>query len=385
MKVKKLHLPQGAILEHAVWMLDLANDTIMIRNLKDEIVYWNQGAERLYGWTREEALGKYVHVFLNTTFPRPLADVFEEFLGTGHWDGVLEHSKKDGTRVIVASRWTLQRNEEGKPTAYLEINNDITARVQAESELQKAHAEMEKRVAERTTELRQTNRMLVEQIAERKRAEQSLKALSLRLISAQEEERRRISRDLHDDLGQVLIYISLDLERAMSVADINRKNELIKKVLETDREAHRRLHELSSLLRPPVLDDVGIMAAIHTYVSEFSERTGVESELDLRCSDQEIPEDFTTSIYRILQEALTNVSKHAKAKTVTIALHSVSGNVILQIQDDGVGCNFGAIHPDQRHGISGMQERAELLGGSFALSSSGKGTKIVVSFPVREE
>jgi PAS domain S-box-containing protein len=237
-KVVKNHLhspikKQNVFLKQAE-ILDLANDTIMIRDLDDRIVYWNQGAERLYGWSRKEAIGSYVHTFLKTTFPKSLQEIFREFLSTGHWDGQLEHSKKDGSRIIVASRWTLQRNETGEPSAYLEINNDITERKRSEIELKKAHDLLEKRVEERTSELLEANKRLRAQIAEREKTEQALKALSARFIVAQEQERRRISRDLHDDLGQILTLMNLDLERALRIGSSVRKAALIRGVLQTN-------------------------------------------------------------------------------------------------------------------------------------------------------
>src|SRR5437773_3735815 len=103
-----------SVFEKQAEILDLANDTIMIRDLNDRIVYWNQGAERLYGWSKTEALGSFVHSFLQTKFPKPLEEIFAQFFQQGHWEGILEHSKKDGKRIVVASRWTLRRDEEGK-------------------------------------------------------------------------------------------------------------------------------------------------------------------------------------------------------------------------------------------------------------------------------
>jgi PAS domain S-box-containing protein len=119
-------------------LLDLANDTIMVRDLNDTITYWNQGAQRLYGWTSAEAVGNLVHRFLNTEFPQPLEDIKEIVFKDGYWNGELVHSRRDGTRIAVASGWTLQRDELGEPVAYLEINQDITERKRSEAALRKS-------------------------------------------------------------------------------------------------------------------------------------------------------------------------------------------------------------------------------------------------------
>ncbi|MCL1470776.1 CHASE domain-containing protein [Argonema antarcticum] len=126
------------ILQQNMEMLDLANDSIIIQNLEDKITYWNQGAERLYGWTKTECVGQYIHTFLQTVFPKPLEEVMAIFLQEGHWEGELIQTKRDGTQIIVASRWTLQRDDLGYIIAKLEINNDITERKQAEEDLRLA-------------------------------------------------------------------------------------------------------------------------------------------------------------------------------------------------------------------------------------------------------
>lgn len=353
-------------------MLDFANDTIMIRDLKDRITYWNQGAERLYGWSRKEAIGQHVHSFLKTEFPEPLKNVLGYCRSKGHWEGVLIHTKRDGSRIVVSSRWTLEHDEKGKPIAFLEINHDITERKKAEDELQKANDELEERVVERTRELSIANARL--------------KALSARLISAQEEERWRISRDLHDDLGQILTSMNLNLQRSIQVQDRDKGMDLIRRVISANQEARNRLRELSSLLRPRVLDDVGLKEAIQTYISEFESRTGVKSIFVFDCKNEDFPDIATTNIYRILQEGLTNISKHAQAKIVKVELSIKDATAVLKILDNGAGFDPSLIKVDKTLGLLGMRERSELLGGRFHLSSSpGSGTEISVIFPISRE
>ncbi|MCT7991221.1 PAS domain S-box protein [Laspinema olomoucense] len=121
-------------------MLDQANDSILIRDLNDYIQYWNQGAERLYGWSLTEVKGQYIHEFLQTSFPEPLPKIMTSFLRDGHWRGELVHTKRDGTQVVVDSRWSLQRDEQNHPRAILEINTDISDRKQAELALKNSEA-----------------------------------------------------------------------------------------------------------------------------------------------------------------------------------------------------------------------------------------------------
>ncbi len=371
-------------------LLDLAHDTIMVRDLNDIIVYWNQGAEQLYGWSRKEALGKYVHTFLKTIFPQPFEEVRKSFLKKGFWNGMLIHKTRTGRTVIVDSRWTLDRDESGKARAYLEINNDITERKLAEEALQRARDELEIKVAERTKELSEANELLRNEISERNKVEEALRdsefklrALSARLLSAQEEERRNISRELHDDLGQILTAINLDLQRAVKTPNARKRLELLRQILSKNGEARSRIREISSLLRPGLLDDLGIREAIESHVSQFVSRTGIPVELVARCSSSDIPAEATTTIYRIVQEALNNISKYANAKKVSIKL-GVEGNEIqLQILDDGVGFDLSQVRTEHTLGLVGMRERARLLGGNFLLQASpGEGTSIAVTLPL---
>jgi PAS domain S-box-containing protein len=350
-------------------LLDLAHDTIMVRDLNDVIVYWNQGAEQLYGWSRKEAVGKYVHTFLQTIFPQPFEEVRKSFLKNGFWNGVLIHQTRSGRKVYVDSRWTLDRDESGKAQAYLEINNDITERKLAEEALQRARDELESKVTERTRELSEAN--------------DKLRSLSARLLNAQEEERRNISRELHDDLGQILTAINLDLQRAVKTPIAEKRLELLRQILTKNDEARSRIREISSLLRPGLLDDIGICEAIESYVSQFVSRTGIPVELSVKCSSSDIPAEATTTIYRIVQEALNNISKYANANKVSITLGIENEKIQLRILDDGVGFDLTQVRTEHTLGLIGMRERARLLGGKFTLQASpGAGTFIGVTLPV---
>jgi PAS domain S-box-containing protein len=137
-------------------LLNLTHDTIFVRDMSDSIRYWNRGAEELYGWTPEQAIGKSSHELLWTVFPSPLDDIQAEFLRTGRWEGELKHTKANGTQVIVASRWSLRRDEREQPIAVLETNNDITVRKRREQEIQSLNQEL----AKRSTELETINKEL---------------------------------------------------------------------------------------------------------------------------------------------------------------------------------------------------------------------------------
>jgi PAS domain S-box-containing protein len=148
------------ILRERASLLDLTHDTVFVRDMHDVITYWNRGAEELYGWTSEEALGQITHQLTRTIFPEPLDQINAELLRTGRWEGELIHTKRDGTRVVVATRWSLQRDEQGRPRAILETNNDVTERKEAEEAVRRSRDELEIKVKERTSDLQSVNKEL---------------------------------------------------------------------------------------------------------------------------------------------------------------------------------------------------------------------------------
>ena len=214
-------------------------------------------------------------------------------------------------------------------------------------------------------------------------SEKRLRALSVQLLSAQEDERRKISRDLHDDLGQVVTAITLDLERALGETRPDRAADSVRRALDANRTMLRKVHEMSSSLRPPLLDDLGLEEAVRSYIGEYQSRYQIEVLLRLRIHPGAcIPRTVQENVYRIVQEALTNVSKYAQVDEVEVAIESREDAMTLTVVDHGKGFRPDDVDP-RSLGLLGMRERAELLDGEFELTARpGTGTRIAVSIPL---
>ncbi len=212
-------------------------------------------------------------------------------------------------------------------------------------------------------------------------SETRLRALTTRLLDTQEEERRAIARDLHDDLGQLVTATSLDLQRAQAESSDERRGAAIGHALASTEMLLERVHEIATRLRPTVLDDFGLRDALQSLAAEFESARGVSVRTALGERGLDLPTEVSQNLFRIVQEALTNVTRHAEASEVEIELAAHPDRVELRIADDGRGFDPAAV--DQgRLGVLGMRERAELLGGTLVVSSApGDGTRIEVVIP----
>ncbi len=204
-----------------------------------------------------------------------------------------------------------------------------------------------------------------------------------RVVAAQELERRRLSRELHDETGQTLTSVLLGLQAIADAPASDRVGAEIERLRELVTQALQDVRRLAVELRPKALDDFGLLPALKRLGSGFSEQTGIRVEVESLLGEDRLPSEIETALYRIVQESLTNVIKHARASSVSVLVTRKSGSVIAVIEDDGRGFDAGAGR-DEGLGLVGMEERVALLDGRLQIESSeGAGTTIVAEVPLR--
>jgi PAS domain S-box-containing protein len=368
-------------------LLDLSNDAIFVRDAADRITYWNKSASELYGYSREEAMGRVSHELFRTEFPEPLERITEQLQQDNRWTGELIHRHKDGSRIVVASRWALDRDGRGHQKRVLETNNDITqqklnerALRESEERLRTLSDGLEIQVRARTQELEQRNAEILQQ-------SEQLRELSNRLLKTQDDERRRIARELHDSAGQLITVLGMNLAGiAQRVGQNPSLSETVEDTQNLVQQLSREIRTTSYLLHPPLLDENGLSQAIHWYMQGLKERTDLEIELSVREDFGRLPADLELTIFRIVQEGLTNIHRHSGSKTATIRLSRSADSVLLRIEDHGKGISpekLAALRAQRTGvGITGMRERVRHLKGVMDIQSNGTGATISVTFPV---
>lgn len=216
------------------------------------------------------------------------------------------------------------------------------------------------------------------------RTEQALMSLRRKLVEVQEEERRNIARDLHDEIGQVLTGLKLLLEAsdgAPSGAEVGRRQ-----AIDLVDDLMRKVRDLSLDLRPSMLDEMGLVPTLHWMVRRYSSQTGVDVELAHDTLDGRLGDSVETAAYRIVQEALTNVARHASTDSARVSLHQANGTLGIVVEDDGAGFDPEEVFSrSSLVGLAGVRERAQLLGGTLQVESGeGEGTRVRVTLPTGE-
>ena len=262
----------------------------------------------------------------------------------------------------------------GATVGIVGVSQDLTGRKQIEKQLQSSREELEKRVEERTEELR--------------RANESLRDLSARLLQIRDEEARRLARELHDSVGQMLVAIGMNIATVQAQSEkldevgaraVAENSVLVKQISD-------EIRTISYLLHPPLLDEMGLASALRWYVEGFSARSKIKVELQVPADLRRLPAEIETTIFRVVQECLTNIHRHSGSRTAAIRLREQGSEIVVTAEDAGVGLPAEKLvqGPQARSGIGfrGMSERLKHLGGTLEIRSTTAGTTVTATLPV---
>jgi len=335
-------------LETQAALLDLAHDAVIVRQFDGTILLWNRGAHEMYGWDKQHVLGKTTHSLLRTEFPKPLREIEEDLRHAGRWEGELVHTTRAGDRRFVNSRWALLK-QENADSVVMEINTDIS---------------------------------------DRKQSEETLRRLSAYLMTLQDEERRRIARELHDSTGQKLAAAKLQLDTLVKSGKLKPHEKTIAETAQWIDDCFQEVRTLSQLLHPPLLDEAGLLSATRWLVDGFSDRAKIPIDLQISGEIGRLPQPVELALFRVIQESLSNIRRHSGAKQAQIKLRRNEGAVFLEVRDNGKGMPPNVVsksgHGKQVVGVGilGMRERLSQLGGTLEIDSDKSGTTVKVHVPL---
>lgn len=358
-----------ALQAHLAAIVESSSDGIVSATLEGVLMTWNAGAARIFGYAPEEAIGRRV-----TDIIRP-PDTIDEAATEQRIARVREAAdrdaqelvrlRKDGTQIVLSSVACPLRRPDGSAFGVAAILRDVTESRRRDEELRTRNAELEVRASQ-------------------------MRALTARMLTVREEERTRISREVHDELGQLLTGIKMDLRwigrRIVPGLAPAAVQEVSARLTEVDALVNRTIETVQRIaveLRPSVLDALGLPAALRDEARRFGRRTGNIVELDVEVAAP--PTDIATTLFRVAQELLTNVARHASASRVHIRLDETAAGWRLTVADDGVGVRDDPTGKPTSLGLLGIQERLNAVGGSFQLTSErGGGTVAIAQVPLRE-
>jgi PAS domain S-box-containing protein len=364
-------------------IVDSTDDAIVSKNLDGVITSWNRGAKLLFGYSAEEAIGQNITLIVPPDRRREEEKILEQ-LKRGeridHFETV--RVRKDGTTLDISLTISPVKDAAGRVVGASKIARDITASKEAEKALKNVKNELEAQVLERTRDLQN-------QIQETQRAEGNLRALTGRLLQVQDDERRRMARELHDSVGQLLAAINMNISKV--VREKEKLSSVAEKCVEENatlmQKVSQEIRTVSYLLHPPLLDEVGLRSAVKWYIEGFVERSKINVNLDMSADFDRLSSDQEIALFRVVQECLTNIHRHSGSSKAAIHIARNDGRVQLEVKDEGSGIaldkqlalnSSGALGV----GVRGMRERLRQLGGNLEIQSNGKGTIVIATLPV---
>jgi PAS domain S-box-containing protein len=346
-----------SVRDYAIFMLDPDG----------HVLTWNKGAEALKGYSREEIVGKHFSIFyppeaISSGWPQHELELAEK---QGRLSDEGWRLKKDGSSFWASVVITALHSPNGQLVGFAKVTQDLSARRQNEERIQLLNNDLRAKVAEldeakRTVELRTLE----------------LQKLSGDLLRVQDEERRRLARELHDDLGQKLIAAKLSMPTGGQSQE----------VIEILDDAMASVRNLSYLLHPPLLDESGLHSALHWFIEGMQKRSGIKISLVFTPSTfPRLSEDIETTIFRVVQESLTNVYRHSKSPSARVEIEKQPEWVTIRVRDHGVGLPLTSYAKGPSKigvGVSGMRERLRQFGGDLTVSRADPGTLVEGKLPL---
>ncbi|MGB8659059.1 MAG: PAS domain S-box protein, partial [Candidatus Acidiferrum sp.] len=358
-------------------IVDSSDDAIISKTLEGVITSWNVGAERLFGYTAAETIGRHISIII------PLERLDEETrilarlrqgLRIEHFDTI--RVGKDGSKREISLTISPVRDASGKIIGASKIARDIAGRKRAERELHESDQRfraladaLDTQVQFRTQELQRRNSEILEQ-------SDRLRDLSARLMRVQDEERRRIALELHDSVGQNLAALGMTLARLEDDAkhDPTRFSESIKDAKDMIQKLTQEIRTTSYLLHPPMLDELGLRSALRWYTEGLAKRSELSIEVNIPDDLERLAPEMELAIFRLVQESLTNIHRHSGSKTAVIRVAREGDKIYAEVQDRGTGMSQERFAEVQSQtvgvGIRGMKERVRQLCGELTIDSN---------------
>jgi PAS domain S-box-containing protein len=358
--------------------------SMVIGDLRGGLQYVNPAFLKMLGYSEADVRSGAVR--WDALTPPEYADAdaraVEQLRTTGSCDLYEKiYIAKDGRRIPILLGASVIDNHQGEVEVAAFITN-LTSLKTAEEALRKANDELEKKVAERTAELEA-------QVADRRRAESSLRELTGRLLRTQDEERRYMARELHDHAGQTLVALGFalhELQQSAAAAD-PKVAKLTSESKQLSDDLSKEIRTLSYLLHPPLLDEAGLTSAISWYVDGFAKRSKIAVDLELPEDLGRLPRELEIVIFRIIQESLTNIHRHSGSPSAKICLRRSESSVDFEISDRGVGIPEEILQRKKTArtgvGVRGMEERVRQFGGTLQVVSSPEGTTVIARMPLQ--
>jgi len=369
-------------------ILEISAEAVISADEDLRITLYNQSAERIFGYSAQEALGQSMNLLIPERLREMHAQHVTRFAGSAKQSLLMSTRRrvlglrKDGTEFPMTA--SVSRLDLAGKKIFTITCSDITQEVLAAEELHKAHDELEHRVQERTADLVQSNQSLQTEIADRKQAEKEVQDLSRRMMRVQEEERRNLARELHDGATQNLVALSLNMAQIRDArADAPATAAMVDECMRLVEDCTNELRTISYLLHPPLLEELGLGRTLRGYVEGFGRRSGIAVTMTAPANLEGLGFDVELAVFRIVQEALSNIHRHSHSSTAHIQLIRQDAALGLEISDQGRGIPPGKDMAGV--GVAAMRERVRLLRGRLDIKTGSTGTTITISLPLVDE